>query len=256
MKVTFLGTGTSQGVPVIACNCFVCQSLDAKDQRLRCSIHIEVDGLDLVIDTGPDFRRQMLNINAQKLDAVLFTHTHKDHTAGLDDIRPFCFKQNKDIPIYGKQDSIDQIKKEFSYIFSAVKYPGVPQVEVNIIENEVFQIKNTSVLPIEVIHGKMPIFGFRIKNFTYITDASFISEKELEKVKGSEVVVLNALRLKEHHSHFNLDQAIEVAQQINAKTTYFTHLSHYMGKHAEVMKQLPDTIELAHDGLSIDLTEE
>jgi len=250
-----LGTGTSQGVPVIACRCEVCKSSDERDKRLRSSIHIEADGLNMVVDTGPDFRTQMLRMQAQKLDAILFTHAHKDHTAGLDDIRPFCFKQNEDMPIFAKEEVMRQIETEFAYIFAENKYPGVPQVAVNMIDNRPFYIKNTQVIPIEVMHGKMPIFGFRIKDFTYITDASFITESDIEKIKGSQVLVLNALRLKEHHSHFSLDQAIELAKKINAHNTYFTHASHYLGLHEEVSKYLPANIFLAYDGLGIEISE-
>jgi len=251
LKVTFLGTGTSQGVPVISCQCEVCTSLDFRDKRLRTSLHIEVDGLNLVVDTGPDFRQQMLRLNPKRLDAVLFTHQHKDHTGGLDDIRPFCFRQEMDIPIYGRAKVIEQLKQEYAYVFAEFKYPGVPSVEVHEIVNEPFSIGKTQITPIEVMHHKLPVFGFRIKDFTYVTDANFISDEELEKVKGSKVLVLNALRKREHISHFTLEQAIEVAQEINAEQTYLTHLSHDMGLHAEVEKELPEKIAIAYDGLEV-----
>ncbi len=255
MKITFLGTGTSQGVPVIACHCEVCQSDDARDRRLRTSVHIVCQGISLVIDTGPDFRLQMLQNRVEALDAVLFTHTHKDHTAGLDDIRPFCFKQQKDMPLYATEASLRQIRQEFAYIFADEKYPGVPTVEEHLITTKPFYINEIEVTPIEVLHGNLSVLGFRIGKFTYITDAKTIAPAELQKMKGSEVVVLNALRHKEHHSHLNLSQAIELAKQIGAPRTYFTHISHDMGKHAEVASTLPKGMFLAYDGLSLQLTD-
>lgn len=251
MEVTFLGTGTSQGVPVIACSCEVCQSKDHKDNRTRSSIYIEVDGHHLVVDTGTDFRTQMLREKVQQLDAVIFTHAHKDHTAGMDDIRPFYFKNRADMPIYGTKPVVDQLKQEFAYVFAEHKYPGVPGVEVNLIENKPFSIGETLITPIQVMHYKLPVLGFRIKDFTYITDANFIAEEEIEKAKGSKVLVLNALHRKEHISHFNLEQAIEMVQKIQPEKAYFTHMSHQMGTHEATSKELPDNIELAYDGLKL-----
>ncbi|MEX2336211.1 MAG: MBL fold metallo-hydrolase, partial [Fulvivirga sp.] len=192
MKVTFLGTGTSQGVPVIACGCPACQSLDYRDKRLRSSIHIEKSGKSFVIDTGPDFRQQMLREDIKTLDAVIFTHEHKDHTAGLDDVRAFNFQQNKDMPIYGRQNVIDQLKQEFSYAFGEKKYPGVPQLEVHRINGDSFSVEGIPFTPIEVLHLKLPVYGFRIDDFTYITDANYISEQEKVKIKGTRILVLNA----------------------------------------------------------------
>ena len=253
MKVNFLGTGTSQGVPVIGCDCMVCQSLDYRDKRLRTSIHIEVKGKSLVVDTGPDFRQQMLRAGIRKLDAVLFTHEHKDHTAGLDDIRPFNFAQKKDMPVFARQPVIEQIQREFAYIFSSNRYPGIPQVDCIEITESPFQFEGVSITPIPVLHYKLPVLGFRIGDFSYITDANFIPDESLSKLEGTEVLVLNALQQETHISHFTLEQAIEQALKIGAKTTYFTHISHRLGLHQEVEKNLPEGIFLAYDGLQISI---
>ncbi|MEQ6120137.1 MBL fold metallo-hydrolase [Reichenbachiella sp. MALMAid0571] len=251
MKATFLGTGTSQGVPVIACDCPVCQSIDFRDKRLRSAIHIETEDLSIVVDTGPDFRQQMIRERIKRLDAILFTHEHKDHTAGLDDIRGFNFRQKGDIPIYGHQRVLDQLKKEFSYIFAEEKYPGGPRIEINSIENETFKIGNTNITPIEVMHYKLPVFGFRIGDFAYITDAKYINEPEKEKLRGVKIMVLNALQKKPHISHLTLEESIELATEIDAKQTYLTHVSHNLGCHRNVSKELPRNIQLAYDGLKI-----
>lgn len=253
MKITILGSGTSQGVPVIGCHCEVCGSLDFRDKRLRSSIHLEVDGKSFVIDSGPDFRQQMLRERIEKLDALIFTHEHKDHTAGMDDIRSFNFLQKKDMPIYGRSHVIEQLKREFAYVFSASKYPGVPRVRVHEIENQAFEVEGIMVQPIEVMHYKLPVFGYRIKDFAYITDMKTISDKEVEKLKNLDTLVLNALQKTEHLSHLTLEEAIAFAEKIGAKKTYFTHLSHRMGKHTEVEKELPENILIAHDGLQISL---
>lgn len=253
MKVRFLGTGTSQGVPVIGCRCEVCTSLDFRNQRYRTSIHLEIKGLSIVIDTGPDFRAQMLRAGISKLDAVLYTHEHKDHTAGLDDIRPFNFLQQKDIPIFGKTQVLEQIQKEFSYIFSGKKYPGIPLVELIEITDSPFQLEGIQITPIPVLHYKLPVLGFRIGDFTYITDANFIPEESIELIRDSEILVLNALQREPHISHFTLDEAISVAIRIGAKQTYFTHISHKLGLHSEVDQELPEGISLAYDGLEVTL---
>lgn len=215
-------------------------------------MHIEVNGLSIVVDTGPDFRQQMLRERVRKLDAVLFTHEHKDHTAGLDDIRSFNFRQKKEMPIYGKQNVLDQLKREFSYVFQDLKYPGIPQISTHTIENKAFDIEGTTILPIEVLHYKLPVFGFRIENFAYITDAKTISDTEKEKLHDLDVLVLNALQKDEHISHLTLSEAVDLANEIGAKQTYFTHISHKLGTHAAVLPELPDTVSLAYDGLKIE----
>lgn len=251
MKVTFLGTGTSQGVPVIGCDCEVCQSLDYRDKRLRSSVHIEVDNQSIVIDTGPDFRQQMLRERTQKLDFVLFTHSHKDHTAGLDDVRAFNFKQHMDMPLYGTRQVLDQLKTEYYYAFLEKKYPGTPQLQLNEINEDLFEVNQIKITPLPVTHLYMPVLGFRIKDFSYITDAKNIPENTFKRLEGTKVLVLNALQKESHISHFNLEEAIAVAKKVGAEKTYFTHLSHKMGLHSEVSKDLPPSIELAYDGLVI-----
>ncbi len=252
MKVTFLGTGTSQGVPVIACNCEVCMSENSKDNRLRTSIMLEDKGKVIVIDTGPDFRQQMLRENVQQLDAVVFTHEHKDHVAGLDDVRAFNFKQKRDMDIYATPEVQTALIREFHYAFAEYKYPGVPSLALHTINDNVFNIGEVELQPINVWHYKMPVKAFRIKNFTYITDANRIEDKELKKIKGSEIIVLNALRKTDHISHFNLAEAVELLKELKPKKAYLTHISHLLGKHDEVQQELPDFIEIAHDGLKID----
>lgn len=253
MKVTFLGTGTSQGVPVIACDCPVCSSLDYRDKRLRSSIHLEIEGKSLVVDTGPDFRQQMIREKIHHLDGVLFTHEHKDHTGGLDDIRSYNFLQKKDMPIYGTKKVLNQIKREFAYIFEEVRYPGVPSVITHEITNEPFCAEGIQVVPIQVLHYRLPVFGFRFGDFTYITDAKYIEDSELEKIKGTKVLVLNALQQTHHLSHFTLEEAIQLVQLIKPELAYFTHISHRLGTHQEVEKSLPPNIHLAFDGLKISL---
>ena len=251
--VTFLGTGTSQGVPIIGCTCEVCQSSNLRDKRLRSSIHIQTDRTSVVIDSGPDFRQQMLREQINRLDAIVFTHGHKDHTAGFDDIRAFNYIQKKDMEVYCDERVDSVLRKDYDYVFAAQKYPGVPQANLNIIENEAFRVNDLLFEPIETLHYKLPVFGFRIGDFTYITDANYISEAEKEKIKGSKTLVLNALRKEKHISHFTLEEAIELAQEIGADKTYFTHISHQLGLHERVSKELPDGIELAYDGLKISL---
>lgn len=254
MKVTFLGTGTSQGVPVIGCDCEVCRSVDFRDKRLRTSVHIEAQGRSLVIDTGPDFRQQMLTANVQHVDAVLYTHEHRDHIAGMDDLRSFYFKQgSRPMPIYAREQTLEAIKGMYHYVFAEHRYPGVLEVDAHVIENKAFEVGGLEILPIDVLHYKLPVFGFRIGDFSYITDASYISDEELEKVKGSRVLALDALQHREHISHFTLQEAVEVAQKVGAERTYFIHVSHYMGLHQQVGESLPDRMSLAHDGLTLEL---
>lgn len=250
LKVTFLGTGTSQGVPVIACNCRVCSSGNSKDNRLRTSALIETDGHNILIDSGPDFRYQILRAGITHLDAILFTHQHRDHIAGLDDIRSFNFKQKKAMPIYGNDLVIDQIKREFHYVFEN-KYPGVPQLEIHQIDNRPFLIGDLAITPIEVLHHKLPVLGFRIKNFTYITDANTISEKEIAKIRGSKTLVINALQRDNHISHFTLEEALKVIDIIQPENAFLIHISHKLGLHDEVSKELPPNVNLAYDGLTI-----
>ncbi|MEA5139537.1 MBL fold metallo-hydrolase [Arcicella rigui] len=251
MRITFLGTGTSQGVPVIACGCEVCRSLDFRDKRLRVSIHIEIEGKSFVIDTGPDFRQQMLRERIQNLDAVIFTHEHKDHTAGLDDVRAYNFSQKKDMPIYARPTVLEQIQQEFAYAFAEIKYPGTPQITLNEIYHSPFVVEGITFNPIEVLHYKLPVYGFRVGDFTYITDVNYISDQALEKVKGSKVLVIGALRKEKHISHFTLDEAIEVFKKVQPEQGFITHISHQMGLHREVEEELPPFVRLAYDGLSI-----
>ena len=253
MKVTFLGTGTSQGVPVIGCDCEVCKSVDFQDKRFRSSIHVEIDGLSLVVDTGPDFRMQMLNNRITRLDAVLFTHAHKDHTAGMDDIRSFNFRQGTDMPVYAEDVVLEQLKREFAYVFAENKYPGVPRVDTIPITTTPFQIKGTTITPIRVMHHRLPVLGFRFGGFTYITDANFIDEDQKELIKGSEVVVLNALQKSPHISHFTFDEAVSLGEELGARKTYLTHISHKLGTHREVKHELPEGVELAYDELTVTL---
>ena len=252
VKLTFLGTGTSQGVPLIGCECKVCQSTDTKDKRLRTSVLIEHAHNTFVIDTGPDFRQQMLREKVKKLNAVIFTHEHKDHIAGLDDVRAFNFLQNKPMDVYATERVQNAIKKEFSYIFSDEKYPGIPKINLHTIAADNFAIDGTSFIPIEVMHHKMPVKGFRIGNITYITDANFISDAEKAKIKGSEIIIINALRKEEHISHYTFKQAIDLMFELEPKQAYFTHISHQLGLHKEVMSELPDWIGLAYDGLVVE----
>lgn len=253
MTITFLGTGTSQGVPVIGCSCEVCKSLDYRDKRLRSSVHISVNNQSFVIDTGPDFRQQMLRENINRLDAILFTHAHRDHTAGLDDVRAYNFLQNMDMPVYGTQETLDQLKNDFAYIFEEHRYPGLPRLDLRPITENSFTVNGVECTPLPVLHLRLPVLGFRIGDFSYITDANFISDETYKKLEGTNVLVLNALQLESHISHFTLQQAIEVAQKVKAGKTYFTHLSHKMGLHAEVSKQLPENIQIAFDGLTVSL---
>jgi phosphoribosyl 1,2-cyclic phosphate phosphodiesterase len=250
---TFLGTGTSQGVPVIGCTCSVCSSLDYRDKRLRTSLHIQTESNSLVIDTGPDFRQQMLREKTKSIQALLFTHAHRDHTAGLDDIRAYNFMQQQDIPLYAQAQVIDQLKKEYSYIFSEHKYPGIPQLTCAEINEDDFTIGNDVITPLLVLHYKLPVLGFRIGNFAYITDANFISDKTFAKLKDVDTLVLNALQIEKHISHFNLTEAIEIVDKIKPRKTYFTHISHKLGTHSEISKLLPSGIELAYDGLKIEV---
>ncbi|MBL7811642.1 MAG: MBL fold metallo-hydrolase [Bacteroidetes bacterium] len=252
MKVTFLGTGTSQGVPPVGCNSPVCLSTDPRDKRLRCSVHIETHGLSIVIDAGPDFRYQLLRAGITRLDALIFTHEHRDHTAGLDDIRPFNYMQNGPVPVYLHKRVLDVFHRQYDYIFAEKKYPGIPEIEWHLIENTPFHIAGLEIIPIEVMHYRLPVLGYRLGDFTYITDANYIHPDEMEKAAGSRHLVLNALRHEPHISHFTLEQAVEHARKIGARNTWFTHMSHQIGFHAQVNETLPEGMALAWDGLVLE----
>lgn len=251
MKITFLGTGTSQGVPVILCSCAVCRSADPRDRRLRSSVRIETDGKTLLIDTGPDFREQMLRSQTARIDAILYTHEHKDHIAGLDDVRPYNFLGGQHIHIYATEQVEAALQREFSYAFAKEKYPGVPELSIHRIANNEFEAAGIRVIPIAAMHAEMPVTGFRIGGFTYITDANFITDEELEKAQGSEVFVINALRREKHYSHFNLDEALELIRKVSPKQAYLTHISHRLGLHADLEKELPLHVTVAYDGMEI-----
>lgn len=251
MKISFLGTGTSQGVPVIGCKCRVCDSLNPKDKRLRSSVMIETQGKRFVIDTGPDFRQQMLREKIDWIDAVVYTHDHRDHVAGLDDIRALNFIMKQSMDLYASEQVQKGIRGQFGYIFKEKKYPGIPEITFHTIENKPFEIAGVEFMPILVKHMYLSVFGFRIGNFAYITDANFISEMEKKKMYGAEVLVLNALRHEQHPSHFTFDEAITLINELKPKTAYLIHMSHQLGLHEEVEENLPENIRLAFDGLHI-----
>lgn len=253
MKITFLGTGTSQGVPVIGCPCKVCNSLDPLDIRLRSSALITVGSQNILIDAGPDLRQQLLNNKITQVDAILMTHEHKDHTGGLDDVRPLNFMTRKVMQIYGLQRVLNVIRKDYDYAFKKHKYPGIPEFQLNMIKDEVFTIGDLLIEPIAIQHLTLPILGYKINNMAYITDASFIAPSEISKVQNLDLLVINALRHKEHYSHFNLTQAIQVIKEINPKRAYLTHISHEMGKYVDVAPTLPDNIFMAYDGLEVEI---
>lgn len=251
MKVTFLGTGTSQGIPIIGSNHPVCLSKNPKDKRLRVSILIEWENYSYVIDCGPDFRYQMLRTNCTKLDGIIFTHEHSDHVAGLDDIRPFYFRQGN-FPIYAHKRVLKALRKRYDYFFKIEdKYPGVPTLIENEISNTPFTLGEIEVVPINVLHYKLQVFGFRFNNFVYITDAKTIANEEIEKLKNVKVLVINALRREPHVSHFNLEEALAFIKLINPERAYLTHVSHMLGFHDEVQQSLPENVYLAYDNLEI-----
>lgn len=251
MKVTFLGTGTSQGIPIIGSTHPVCLSDNPKDKRLRVSVLVEWDDYTYVIDCGPDFRQQMLNANVSKIDGIVFTHEHADHTMGLDDIRPFFFKQG-DIDLYAHKRVFKSLKKRFDYIFTTKeKYPGVPSVTQHIIKNKPFMLGNLKVVPIDGLHYKLQVFGFRFKDFAYLTDMKTVADEEIDKLKNLEVLVVNALREEPHMSHFNLNEALHFIKKVQPKRAYLTHISHHMGFHNDVQQRLPENVFLAYDNLQI-----
>ncbi len=253
MKITFLGTGTSQGIPIIACNCEVCQSDDPKDKRLRSSVLIETGEQKLVIDTGPDFRQQILRVNLKSLDAILLTHEHVDHLFGLDDIRAFNWVQKHPTDIYAEERVQNAIRRVFNYVFARYKYPGIPQMNLHLIENKPFLIGETEIIPVRGLHYKLPVFGFRIGSFAYITDVNYLEKSEKEKLQGLDVLVVNALRKEKHISHFTLSEALQLIDELKPAKAYLTHLSHQMGLHREVSNELPPDVFLAYDGLEINL---
>ncbi|MCS6916884.1 MAG: MBL fold metallo-hydrolase [Chitinophagales bacterium] len=254
MKITFLGTGTSQGIPVIACSCPVCCSVDPRDNRLRSSLLVTADSVQFCIDSGPDFRQQMLRSRVTHLDALLFTHAHKDHTAGLDDVRAFNYFSGQPMPVYATAAVQEAIRREFSYAFDPGNtYPGLPRIHFHLIENEPFFIGKEKIIPIKVYHAGMPVLGFRMGDVTYITDANYIPTAEMRKIQGSRIFIVNALRHHPHVSHFSLNEALEIARAVQAEQTFLTHISHQMGLHAEVEASLPTGIRLAYDMLTLEL---
>ena len=251
IKVTFLGTGTSQGVPLIGCRCEVCKSTDSHDKRLRSSILIETEKTRIAIDSGPDFRQQLLREKIQKLDAVVFTHEHKDHIAGLDEVRAFNFINKMRMPAYATARVQTALKREFAYIFSGEKYPGIPEVDLVDFDDEPFSIGDILIEPVNVMHYRLPVKGFKVNDFAYITDANFITEVEKKKLKNLTVLVLNALRHEPHVSHFTFEEAIALVNELQPKKAYFTHISHQLGLHEQLNKELPTHIEIASDGLQL-----
>ena len=253
MKVKILGTGTSQGVPVIACNCPVCQSTDPNDTRLRTAALVEVDGVTIVIDAGPDFRQQMLREKVKDIDAILITHEHRDHIAGLDDVRAFNFMNQKPVDIYAEDRVQEAIKSDFAYSFGDKKYPGSPQINLHDLTTEPFEIKGVKIIPIRAFHYKLPVFGFRIGDFSYLTDLNYISEEEKKKLHGTKYLVIDALRKQKHISHYSLSEALEIIKELSPKRAYLTHISHQMGLHHDVNEELPHGISLAYDGLRFEV---
>lgn len=251
LKITFLGTGTSQGVPLIGCKCQVCKSSSQHDKRLRSSVLVESANTRIVIDSGPDFRQQLLRERIQKLDAVVFTHEHKDHIAGLDEVRAFNYLNKMRMPVYATERVQKALKREFAYIFSEERYPGIPEIDLYTIDNDVFLIRDLVIEPINVMHHQLPVKSFKINKFAYVTDANFIADTEKEKLKNLDVLVLNALRREEHISHFTFKEAIDLVKELNPKKTYFTHISHQLGLHNDVNKELTSNIELSFDGLQV-----
>ena len=252
MKVTILGSGTSQGVPVIACDCEVCRSTDEHDKRLRCSAMIDIGDKKLIIDAGPDFRTQMLRAGVKDVTALLLTHEHKDHIGGLDDIRAFNWVKNGEVDIYCNQRTKDVIYKDYDYAFAEFRYPGVPEMNIHVIDETPFRIDDIEVVPVTVMHYRLPVSAFRIGNFAYVTDANFISEESMKKLEGVEYMVINALRKEIHLSHFTLNQAIQVVKRLNVKQAYITHIGHQMGLHEQVSLELPKNVKLAYDMLSFE----
>ncbi len=253
MRITFLGTGTSQGVPVIACNCKTCLSDDSRDKRLRSSLLVEDGECTIVIDAGPDFRQQMLRAGVKHLDSILLTHEHKDHIGGIDDVRAFNYISKKPIDIYSDERVQYAIKREYPYVFAEHKYPGIPQMNLITIDNKTFNIGNMEIMPVKVHHYRLPVYGFRIGGLAYITDASYISDESKRKLTGLRCLVVNALRKEKHITHFSLGEALELIHELSPDKAYITHISHQMGLYREVSEELPDNVSLAYDGLEISI---
>lgn len=251
LTITFTGTGTSHGIPVIACRCKVCLSADSRDKRLRTAVVIAFGDTVIAIDAGPDFRQQMLTNSIEKLHAVLLTHEHKDHMAGLDDVRAFNRILGADMPVYCEKRVAEALQREFKYAFSEVKYPGVPAFDLRIVGNDTFLIHNEPIIPIRVMHHKLPVLGFRIRNFAYLTDLNFIPDESMAQLNGLDVLVIDALRHHEHISHFSLDEALAVIEKLKPGKAYLTHISHHMVPHAELSRMLPDDVFAAYDGLVV-----
>ena len=252
ISFTLLGTGTSQGIPVIGCDCDTCLSENPKDKRLRVSVLVETKEAALVIDCGPDFRQQMLREQVRQIDALVFTHEHNDHVAGLDDVRPFNFRTGKNMPLFATKRVLRQLEGRFAYAFEKNPYPGVPRLEPHVIDPEMtFNVKDITIVPVEIMHGRLPILGFRIGDFAYLTDMKSISDQEFEKLVGTKVLVVDALHQREHHSHMNLEEAIQFSERVGAEKTYLTHISHIMGPQAEVSKKLPKPVAFGYDGLKV-----
>jgi len=253
IRVTFLGTGTSQGVPVIACNCPICLSSDPRDKRLRSSVMVETAGKTFIIDSGPDFRQQMLQARVKDINAIIFTHEHKDHVAGLDDVRAYNFVLKKRIDVYAEKRVQEALEREFAYIFAEYKYPGIPEINMHLINENPFEIEGVKIMPVRVNHYELPVLGFRIGNFAYLTDVKTIPENEKKKLHGLEVMIINALRKEEHISHLNLEEALVLIDNLGPKQSYLTHLSHRFGLHAEEEAKLPDNVRIGYDGLQIEI---
>lgn len=253
MKLTFLGTGTSQGVPVIACPCPVCQSDDEHDKRLRSSVLFEDNGVNILIDAGPDFRQQMLRAGVKSIDGILLTHEHKDHIGGLDDVRAFNYVNQRPMDIYAELRVQEALKQEYAYVFAENRYPGIPEMNLLNIDGNPFEISGVTVIPIRCLHYMMPIYGYRIGDITYITDANFISEEEKKKIVGSKYIVVNALRKEKHISHYTLDEALQLIEEFNPHRAFITHVSHQMGFHADILSELPSNVTMAYDGLVVEI---
>lgn len=254
MRFTFLGTGTSSGIPLLGCSCPVCTSTDWRDKRLRCAGLLEWDNKTIVIDAGQDFRQQMLRENVKHIDAILITHAHMDHIGGLDELRAYNFAQNMDMPVYADALAAEMMKKMFAYIFAEEKYPGVPNLDLKLIEkNKAFNLLGKEILPLEVLHGKMPVTAFKINDFAYVTDAKYFSDETTKSLKGIKTLVINAVRIAEHHSHLNLKEALAFIEKIKAEKAYLIHISHRFDKHTEIEKMLPPNVKIAYDGLQIDV---